>query len=115
MGARAPSPPDPDVPENDPAPHFVPLFQILETVVQTRDYATAAIGATAATGAVAARAAGVTPEAVIAFLRRRLHEAPLSAVGDWYRGVLIERVVAHAIAAYFDEVLDSPRSGLSNG
>jgi hypothetical protein len=88
--------------ENDSAPHFAPLFELLQAVVRTRDYSNPAVAERVAEGAVAARAAGIRPEVMLAYLRRRLNEAPLSAVGDWYRSVLIERVITHATLAYFD-------------
>ena len=96
--------------ENDLAPHFAPLFALLEAVSETRHYSDPDVGERVAHGAAAARRAGVPPEAVLAFLRRRLHEAPLSAVGDWYRGVLVERLIAHASGAYFD-VTDTAADG----
>ena len=91
------------VAESDAAPYFAPLFEFLETIITTRDYANPAVGEYVDTGIRRARAAGVRPEAAIAFLRERVHEAPLTAVGDWYRAVLAERIVARAIAAYFED------------
>jgi hypothetical protein len=90
------------VTEIDPAPHFAPLFELLETVDETRDYLDPAVRALASSGAVAARASGLAPETMVAFLRSRVHDVPLAAVGDWYRGVLAEKIVSHAITAYFD-------------
>ena len=90
------------MPESDPSPHFAALLAVLETVVATKGYTDPAVMAEAAAGARSARAAGVPPERVIAYLRTRLHGAPLSAVGDWYRAVLVERLVGQAIQAYFD-------------
>jgi hypothetical protein len=88
--------------ENDPATHFEPLLALLAAVVVTEDYANPAIDAQVGASTSAARNAGVAPEAVIAYLRHQVHEAPLSAVGDWYRSVLGERLVAKAIDAYFE-------------
>ena len=93
--------PTPFLPDIDPEPHFAGLFALLETVVATKDYAIAAIDRELAASAAAARAAGIAPERVLAYLRVRLHEAPLSAVGDWYRSVLVERLIARTIEAYF--------------
>ena len=90
------------VTEIDPARHFASLFELLETVDETRDYMDPAVGALASSGAAAARASGLAPEAMVAFLRSRVHDVPLAAVGDWYRGVLAEKIVSHAITAYFD-------------
>jgi hypothetical protein len=87
--------------EIDPEPHFATLFALLETVVATKDYANPAIDREITASAAAARAAGIAPERVLAYLRVRLHQAPLSAVGDWYRSVLVERLIAHTIQAYF--------------
>jgi hypothetical protein len=89
------------VAEYDAAPHFAPLFEFLETVITTRDYANPAVDEYVDTGIRSARAAGVPPEVAIAFLRERVRDAPLAAVGDWYRAVLAERIVARAIATYF--------------
>lgn len=88
--------------DNDPAPHFDPLFGRLEAIVVARDYGNPAVGELVAAGAAAARRHGVSPEVMIAYLRRRVHQAPLAAVGDWYRGVIADRIVSRAIAAYFD-------------
>jgi hypothetical protein len=90
------------VTEIDPAPHFASLFELLETVDETRDYLDPAVGTLASSGAAAARASGLAPEAMVAFLRSRVHHARLAAVGDWYRGVLAEQIVAQAITGYFD-------------
>jgi hypothetical protein len=90
--------------DDNVASHFAPLFEFLETVVTTRDYANAAVAEYVDSGVRRARSAGVRPEAAIAFLRERVHEAPLTAVGDWYRSVLAERIVARAIATYFGDV-----------
>jgi hypothetical protein len=92
--------------ENDPAPHFDPLFGRLETIVVARDYDNTVLSDLVAAGAAAARAHAVKPEAMIAYLRHRVHEAPLAAVGDWYRGVIADRIISRAIIAYFDA--DSP-------
>ena len=89
------------MPELDPEPHFATLFALLETVVATKDYANSAIDRQVAASAAAARAAGIAPERIVAYLRVRLHQAPLSAVGDWYRSVLVERLIARTIEAYF--------------
>ena len=89
------------VPEPDPAPHFAPLFELLATAVDARDLSNPRIGDLLASGAVAARSAGVRPETMLAYLRRRVTASPLSSVGDWYRGVLAERIVAGAVSAYF--------------
>ena len=85
----------------DPEPHFAPLFALLQTVVTTKDYANPAVDRAVTSSALAARAAGIPPERVLGYLRVRLNGAPLSAVGDWYRSVLVERLIARAIAAYF--------------
>jgi len=98
------------VSEIDASPHFAPLFDLLEAVVETRDYTNPAVVERAAAGAVATRRAGISPETMIAYLRRRLHQAPLSAVGDWYRAVLVEHVVARAIDAYYDAASADPPS-----
>ena len=90
--------------DDNVASHFAPLFEFLESVVMTRDYANAAVAECVDSGVRRARSAGVRPEAAIAFLRERVHEAPLTAVGDWYRSVLAERIVARAIATYFGDV-----------
>ena len=89
------------VPDIDPETHFAGLLALLETVVATKDYANPAIDREVAAAASAARAAGITPERVVAYLRVRLHQAPLSAVGDWYRSVLVERLTSRTIQAYF--------------
>lgn len=91
----------PSVPDTDPEPHFAALFALLETVVSTKDYANPAIDNEVAASAASARAAGIAPERVLAYLRVRLHQAPLSAVGDWYRSVLVERLIVRTIEAYF--------------
>jgi hypothetical protein len=90
------------VPANDPAPHFDPLFCRLEAVVATHDYNNAGIAELVSAGARSAHAAGVPPEAMIRYLRQRVHGAPLAAVGDWFRTVLAERIISHATLAYFD-------------
>jgi hypothetical protein len=100
--------------ETDPAPHFEPLLALLQAVVVTRDYANPAIDLQAGASTVAARDAGFAPEVVVAYLRQRVHETTLSAVGDWYRTVLVERLVARAIDAYFETSAADPtgqRSG----
>ena len=104
LHSRAVAPPTDDnlVHENDPAQHFAPLLALLETVVATKDYTNPAVKRQVDASTAAARDAGVRPETLIAFLRERLHQAPLSAVGDWYRSVLVERLVSWAIQAYFD-------------
>jgi len=94
--------------QNDPAPHFDPLLALLQAVVVTKDYANPAIDRQAGASTVAARDAGFPPEAVIAYLRQQVHQTPLSAVGDWYRAVLIERLVARAIEAYFETSAADP-------
>lgn len=98
----APSTDDNLVHENDPAQHFAPLLALLETVVVTKDYTNPAVKRQVDASTLAARDAGIRPETLIAYLRDRLHQAPLSAVGDWYRSVLVERLVSWAIQAYFD-------------
>ena len=100
--AVAPPTDDNLVHENDPAQHFAALLALLETVVATKDYTNPAVKRQLDASTVAARDAGVRPETLIAYLRERLHQAPLSAVGDWYRSVLVERLVSWAIQAYFD-------------
>ena len=88
--------------ENDPGTHFAPLFALLETIVAARDYTNPTVAERTAACTQAARNAGVPPERILAYLRQRLHDAPLSAVGDWYRGVLVDRIIARAIDSYFD-------------
>jgi hypothetical protein len=88
--------------ETDPSSHFAPLFQLLEAVATMRDYNNPAIAELVASGAVSARRAGVRPESMIIHLRDRVHGAALAAVGDWYRGVLADRIVSQAVIAYFD-------------
>ena len=100
--------PGPTVHENDPATHFEPLLSLLQAVVVTKDYANPAIDAQIGASTVAARNAGFSPEALIAYLRHQVHEAPLTAVGDWSRAVLVERLVARAIDAYFGTNSDEP-------
>jgi hypothetical protein len=39
---------------------------------------------------------------MLAYLRSRTWDVPLAEIGDWYRGVLADRLVARAIEAYFD-------------
>ena len=97
MRFLSPSP----VQDRDPEPHFAALFALLETVVATKDYSNPAIDREVEASAAAARAAGIVPERVISYLRVRLHQAPLSAVGDWYRSVLVERLISRTIQAYF--------------
>jgi len=92
----------------DPAPHFAQLFELLDAVEDANDYANPSLAGQAAGCALAARAAGVRPEPMIAYLRQRLQEAPLVAVGDWFRGVLLERLVSRAILAYFSDVPAPP-------
>ena len=87
----------------DPAPHFVALFEMLDAVVDANDYANPSLAGLAAGCALAARAAGVPAEAMVVHLRQRIHEVRLSGVGEWYRGILIERLVSRAILAYFVE------------
>ena len=96
-------PSTPSVQDRDPEPHFAALLALLETVVARKDYANPAIDREVAASAAAARAAGITPERVLSYLRVRLHQAPLSAVGDWYRSVLVERLISRTIQAYFGE------------
>ena len=93
---------------NDAAPHFDALLALLQAVVVTKDYANPAIDRQVGASTVAAREAGVSPEAVIAYLRHQVHQAPLSAVGDWYRVVLVEHLVARAIDAYFETSATDP-------
>lgn len=87
----------------DAAPHFVALFEMLDAVVDANDYANPSLAGLAAGCALAARAAGVPAEAMVVHLRQRIHEVRLSGVGEWYRGILIERLVSRAILAYFVE------------
>ena len=94
-------PSTPPVSDIDPEPHFAALLALLATVVARKDYDNPAIDREVAACAAASRAAGIPPERVIAYLRVRLHQAPLSAVGDWYRSVLVERLIARTIEAYF--------------
>ena len=94
-------PSTPSVQDLDPEPHFAALLALLGNVVATKDYANPAIDRAVAASAAAARAAGVPPERVLSYLRVRLHQAPLAAVGDWYRSVLVERLIARTIEAYF--------------
>jgi hypothetical protein len=89
------------VQEKDPAPHFARLFALLQAAVDTNDYSNPALSDAVAEGARAARAEGIEPERLISYLRRHLHGVPLSAVGDWYRGVLVEGMIARAIDGYF--------------
>lgn len=101
--------------ENDPAPHFDPLLALLQAVVVSKDYANPAIDRQAGASTVAARDAGFPPQAVIAYLRQQVHQTPLSAVGDWYRAVLSERLVACAIEAYFETSAADPTTGQRPG
>jgi hypothetical protein len=94
--------------ENDPATHFEPLLSLLAAVVVTEDYTNPTIDAQVGASTAAARNAGVAPEVVIAYLRHQIYEAPLSAVGDWYRSVLVERLVAQAMDAYFEPDYGAP-------
>lgn len=48
-----------------------------------------------------AREGGCPPERLIIGLKRLVHEEALATVNDWFRGVMTERVVAWAIAAYY--------------
>lgn len=86
--------------DTDPAPHFAPLFALLERIVAQRDYDNEEIADHVVRGVRSARAAGLPPERVLAYLRKRLHQAPLAAVGDWFRGVLVDRLVGVAVEAY---------------
>ena len=87
----------------DAAPHFVALFEMLDAVVDANDSANPSLAGRAAGCALAARAAGVPAEAMVVHLRQRIHEVRLSGVGEWYRGILIERLVSRAILAYFTD------------
>lgn len=101
--------------EKDIAPYFAPLLSLLETVVAQRDYENPALAEAVAHGAIAAREAGIPPERVLAYLRTRLHEAPLAAVGDWYRGVLVDRIVLRAIEAWYPGAGDPNESAGKTG
>ena len=104
VSPRGPRPSEhPTVHDADPAPHFVALFEMLDAVVDANDYANPSLSGLAAGCALAARAAGVPAEAMVIHLRQRIHELRLSGVGDWYRGILIERLVSRAILAYFSD------------
>ena len=85
------------------APFFADLFALLAVAVSRRDYESPELTAAAASGARAARRAGIAPERMLSYLRARIAPSPLADVGDWYRGVLSDRLVARAIEAYFDE------------
>lgn len=87
--------------DNEAGPHFAELFALLARVASARDVESPEITAAVVRGAAAAREAGVRPERVLACLRARAHEAPLANIGEWYRGVLADRLVARAIEAYF--------------
>jgi hypothetical protein len=87
----------------DAAPFFADLFALLTGAVSRRDYESPELTDAATRAARAARRAGVPPQRMIAYLRSRTREAPLAEIGDWYRGVLADRLVACAIEAYFDE------------
>ena len=87
--------------EYDLDPLFAPLFAALETVSHPRDYSNVAIDLLTTDGAAAARIASIAPEAMIAYLRARLNATPLYGVGDWYRGALVDRIVACAINGYY--------------
>ena len=87
----------------DAAPFFADLFALLAGAVSRRDYESPELTDAATRGARAAGRAGVPPKRMIASLRSRMREAPLAEIGDWYRGVLADRLVARAIEAYFDE------------
>ena len=95
------SPNRPHVHDDDVAPFFADLFALLLRAESRRDYESPQLTDAAARGAVAARAAGVPPERVLAYLHTRARAAPLCEIGDWYRGVLVDRLVARAIEAYF--------------
>jgi len=99
----------PLVHEPDVSAYFAPLFALLEVAIAQRDYESPAIADAVDQGAAAARAAGVPPERVLSELRARLHSAPLIAVGEWYRSVLVDRLVLRAIQAYYD--LDAGQGG----
>ena len=96
------------MPDPNPAPHFAPLFERLDAIADPNDYANPSLAGQAAGCALAARAAGVPPEAMVAYLRRRLNDVPLSNVGDWYQGVLVERLVSRAILSYFSDGPQAP-------
>ena len=87
----------------DAAPFFADLFALLAGAVSRRDYESPELTAAAASGARTARRAGMAPERMLSYLRARIAASPLADVGDWYRGVLSDRLVARAIEAYFDE------------
>lgn len=98
-----PTPQSPLVQEYDPAPHFVPLLELLAATSPQHAQDDQALVDHVARGVAAARAASIPPEQVLAYLRRRLHEAPIAEVGDWQRGALIERLVGQAIEAYYPD------------
>jgi len=85
----------------DPAPHFARLFDRLAAVADVREYNDPAVYELVAECAAEARRAGALPETVISYLRRRLYEAPVGGVSDWYRAPLAERVINRAVVAYF--------------
>ena len=86
----------------DVAPFFADLFALLlAAAVSRRDYESPELTDAAARGARAARRTGVPPQRMLAYLRSHTRDAPLAEIGDWYRGVLADRLVARAIEAYY--------------
>lgn len=89
--------------EHDPAaPHFAPLLARLAACDAQSDYESPAILEEVERAVRAARSANVPPEYMVAYLRRRGHDVPLAGVGDWYRGVLFDRLVLRTIEADFE-------------
>ena len=95
------------MPDDDVAPFFADLFALLLRAESRSDYESPRLTDAVTRGAIAARAAGVSPARVLAYLRTRARAAPLSEIGDWYRGVLVDRLVARTMEAYFGMPGDS--------
>lgn len=99
--------------QSDVAACFAPVFALLESAIAQRDFESQAIIDAIDRGAAMARAAGISPERVLCELRAQLQRVPLIAVGEWYRRILVDRLVLRALATYFGSRGETSRSSFA--
>lgn len=99
--------------ETAPAPHRVPLRAALVAAVidAKRDHAwdSEQLEELVRAYAAAARRAGEAPEQFITGLKQLLRAEALADVGDWFRSVVVNRLVVWGIDGYYE--LDGDAEG----
>jgi hypothetical protein len=86
------------------------LVDALVVAAATREYDGAELPAAVAQFATDARANGLPPERLLVALKHAVTDPRLTDLSNWWRGVLIDRVIRWGIEAYYGIARDTPPS-----